>query len=175
MLVSGSKDMVSNEGTTQGDNLTMSFYALGTATLLNYLLISSSNVKNVCLADDITGVGKLVNSKKLWSKIIPEGLKFGYYVNEDKSLLNEAQQIFSNFGIKFSPKGKRHLGAAIGSSDFRKVYARDKVNNWCEEISKLSVYAKIEPHAAYSAVYHGEVHKFTYFQICNSVLNHLMI
>ena len=45
MIVFGSKDTVSNEGTTQGDNLAMSFYAPGTAALLNYLLISSPNVK----------------------------------------------------------------------------------------------------------------------------------
>ena len=45
MIVFGSKDIVSNEGTTQGDNLAMSFYAPGTAALLNYLLISSPNVK----------------------------------------------------------------------------------------------------------------------------------
>ena len=83
----GSKDIVSNEGTTQGDNLAMSFYALGTATLLNYLLISPPNVKNVCLADDITSAGALVNLKKWWSTIIFEGSKFGYYVNEDKSWL----------------------------------------------------------------------------------------
>ena len=38
----------------------MSFYALGTAVLLNYLLIPSPNVKNLCLADDITGTGTLV-------------------------------------------------------------------------------------------------------------------
>ena len=39
----------------------MSFYVLGTATLLNHLLISSPNVKNVCLANDKTGAGTLVN------------------------------------------------------------------------------------------------------------------
>ena len=66
MIVFGSKDIVSNEGTTKGDNFAMSFYALGTTTLLNYLLISSPNVKNVCLADDITGTGTLVNLKKWW-------------------------------------------------------------------------------------------------------------
>ena len=105
----------------------MSFYALGTATLLNYFLISSPNVKNVCLADDITGAGTIVNLKKRWSKIISEGSKFGYYVNEDKcwllvknkNLLIETQQVFSNSDIKFTTKGKRHLGGAIGSSDFR--------------------------------------------------------
>ena len=104
----------------------MSFYAFGTAALLNYLLIPSSNVKNVCLADDITGTGTLVNLKKWWSTIISKGSKFGYYVNEDKSwlivknknLLNKTQQIFSNSDIKFTTEGKRHLVAAIGSSDF---------------------------------------------------------
>ena len=55
------------------------------------------------------------------------------------------------------------MGVAIGSSDFRKVYAREKVNNWCDEIIKLSEFAKTQPHAAYSAFCHGEVDKFTYF------------
>ena len=149
----------------------MSFYVLNTATLLNYLLISSSSVKSVCLADDITGPGTLVDLRKLWSTIISEGSKFGYYVNEDKSwlivknkkLLNEAQQIFSKSDIKLTTEGKRHLGVAIESSDFRKVYATEKVNNWCEEISKLNKYAETQPHAVYSAFCHGKVHKFTYF------------
>ena len=70
MIVFGSKDIVSNEGTTQGDNLAISFYAFGTATLLNYLLMTSPNVKNVCLTDDITRSGTSVNFKKWWSAII---------------------------------------------------------------------------------------------------------
>ena len=148
----------------------MYFYALDTATLLNYLLMSSPNVNNVCLADDITGAGTLVNLKKWWSTIIFEGSKLGYYVNEDKSwlivknknLLNEAQQI-SNSDIKFTTERKKHLRAAVGSSDFRKLYATEKVNNWCEEIIKLSEFAKTQPHAAYSAFCHGQVDKFTYF------------
>ena len=55
------------------------------------------------------------------------------------------------------------MGVAIESSDFRKVYATEKVNNWCEEISKLNKYAETQPHAVYSAFCHGKVHKFTYF------------
>ena len=78
MIVFGSKDIVSNEGTTQGDNLVMSFYAVGTAALLNDLLLSSPNVKNVCLPDDITGAGTLVNLKKWWSIITSEGSKVCY-------------------------------------------------------------------------------------------------
>ena len=39
MIVLGSKDTVSNEGSNQGDNLAMSFYALGTAALLKFVNI----------------------------------------------------------------------------------------------------------------------------------------
>ena len=84
--------------------------------------------------------------------------------------------------MKFTTEGKRHLGAAIRSSDFRKVYATEKVNNWCEKIIKLSEYAKTQPHAAYSALRHGKVLKFAYFlrtipgmQECIKPLDHLII
>ena len=95
-----------------------------------------------------------------WSTIISKGSKFGCYVSEDKSwlivnkknLLSEAAQIFSNSDIKFTIEGERNLGAAVGSSDFRMIYAKKEVNNWCEEISKLGEYAKTQPQAAYSEI-----------------------
>ena len=48
-------------------------------------------------------------------------------------------------------------------ADFRKIYATEKAKNWCGEIIKLSEFAKTQPHAAYSAFCHGEIHKFTHF------------
>ena len=71
MIVLRSMNIVSNKGATQGDNLGMSFYARGTATLLNYFLIFSPIVKNICLAD----AGTLLNFKKWWSTIIYRGFK----------------------------------------------------------------------------------------------------
>ena len=75
--------------------------------------MSSPNIKNVYLADEITGAGTLVNLKKWCSTIISDGSKFGYYVNEDKSwlivknknILNEAQQVIANSDIKFTTEG----------------------------------------------------------------------
>ena len=65
------------------------------------------------------------------------------------------------------------------SSVFRKVYATEKINNWCEQISKLSEFAKTQPHATYSAFCDSEVQKFTCFlkTICRmqSILIDLMI
>ena len=52
-------DILSEEGTTQEDNLAKSFYALGLAPLLRRLRITTSSVRQVWLADDAIGDGRL--------------------------------------------------------------------------------------------------------------------
>ena len=71
--------------------------------------------------------------------------------------------MFKDSEIKITTEGKRLLGASIGSDDFRTTYASEKVNEWCDEIRKLSAYVKLQPQAAYAAFCHGEQHNFTYF------------
>ena len=60
-------------------------------------------------------------------------------------------------------QGKRHLGAAIGTHQFKNEYIDDKVSTWISNIKALSEIAKTQPHAAYAAFIHGEQHKYTYF------------
>ena len=127
----------------------MAFYGLSTCPLQNELRIAQPPVKQVWLADDATGAGRLRRLRKWWDLIIERGALYGYYVNEDKSwlilkdsnLLEEARQIFADTGIKITTSSKRHLGAALGSVDFRHKYAEEKVSEWCEEVKKLSEFA----------------------------------
>ena len=65
--------------------------------------------------------------------------------------------------IKYTTDGKRHLGAVIGSVNFRREYSNEKVMSWCLKIEKLAEIAILEPQAAYSAYIHGQQHKFNYF------------
>ena len=149
----------------------MSFYALGNISLLNALRLTSPNVSQVCIADDIIGAGKLINHRKWWNTIVTQGSKFGYYINQSKSWiisknekdLNEAKRIFEGTDRKFTTEGKRYLRAAIGSQDSKTAYANDNVKSWCEEIIKLTEYAKSQTQAAYAAFRHAEIHKLKYF------------
>lgn len=42
-------------------------------------------MKQVWLADDATGGGKIIALKKWWDGVIKDGKNYGYYVNESKS------------------------------------------------------------------------------------------
>ena len=171
LFVAGGKEISSREGTTQGDNLAGPFYALGTTPLQNKLRETSPEIKQVWLADDATGGGSITNLKSWWDTIINEGVKFGYYVNENKSWLilkdpskiQLARDTFQGTAINFTTEGMRHLGAALGSEDFKTRYVSDKVAKWCEEIHQLAEIAKSQPQAAYAAFTHGERHRFSYF------------
>ena len=171
LFIIGGDEIKSLEGTTQGDPLAMQFYALGTNPLLRLLQAQVPEVKQVWLADDATGAGKLGKLKVWWDKVILEGMKLGYFVNQSKSWLilknpdelATAQSIFENSQIKITTSGKRHLGAALGSQDFKKEYISEKVEQWMKEIGKLSEIAESQPHVAYSAYVHGYQHKFRYF------------
>ena len=100
-----------------------------------------------------------------------EGRKLGYHVNAGKSWLilkqpeniTTAQEIFKDTDINITTEGKRHLGAALGSDDFKTNYIKEKVATWCTEVNNLAEIAKSQPHAAYSAYILGQQHKYRYF------------
>ena len=83
----------------------------------------------------MTDAGKILELRIWWGMIISEGKKFGYYVNEPKiwfiiknpNHLEHADNIFKDTGVKITCEGKRHLGAVIGSDDFKSEYFREKI------------------------------------------------
>ena len=77
--------------------------------------------------------------------------------------LEKARDIFQVSEIKFTTSGQRHLGAVIVSSDFKVKYVREKIEEWCEEVKKLSEFAKSQPYAEFTAYIHGKQHNYRYF------------
>ena len=102
-------------------------------------------------------------------QIINLGPKYGYFPNAEKTCLVVkkekeclAKSIFEGTNIKITTDGDRHLGAAIGSQEFRETYVEEKVDIWKDEVMNLSKMAITQPHAAYTAFTFGLKHKWTY-------------
>ena len=120
-------------------------------------------------ADDATAGGNFVNLKEWWEHIVQLGPKYGYHPNATKTWLivkeghlEEARTIFEGTGVAITAEGKRHLGAVIGTPTFVESYVRQKVAGWIHEIETLSSIAITQPHAAYAALTHGLVRRWTY-------------
>ena len=58
-----------------------------------------------------------------------------------------ALKTFENTGINITEEGKRHLGAVIGSIEYRENYVTQKVNTWLDELNMLCDIVRIEPQA----------------------------
>ena len=172
LFIIGGKEIKSTEGTTQGDPTAMATYALGLVPLLECLLNSEPEhkPKMVAFADDLTGAGNLADLHSWWHQLLNIGPKYGYFPKPSKSYiivkeekLDLAKVMFSGTRINITSSGKRHLGAVIGSKEYKDEYVTNLVFRWKNELEMLSKIADIQPQAAYAAYIHGFKSKFTYF------------
>ena len=62
LFVLGGTEMLSSEGTTQGDPLAMPVYAIGITPLLE--VIKAETMKHVAFADDLGGTGELLELRR---------------------------------------------------------------------------------------------------------------
>ena len=164
----------SEEGSTQGDPSAMPFYSLGTRPLVDILADSCS--KPSCMqnwyADDSSAVGKLRMVKEWWLKLNEMGPRFGYFpeptkcilILKDHSLLQVATQLFADTEMEITCQGQRHLGAVIGSEDFKNEYVSSKVQKWVQDVSDLARIALAEPQAALSAYTKSMCHRWVFLQ-----------
>ena len=121
LFICGGGEILSQEGTTQGDSLAMPLYSVNTSIMMQSWLIVKSDVLAV-----------------------------------------EAKRVFGD-EVNITTKGQRHLGAVIGSQEFKDQYCREKILRWKGELEALSEIARSQPHAAYTAFTKAYKSKFTYF------------
>ena len=61
-----------------------------------------------------------------------------------------AREIFQGTDVQITAAGTRHLGAALGSEAFKKVFIGEKVQEWVAQVKTISGFAKTQPHAAFA-------------------------
>ena len=172
MFVDGDT-LLSQEGTTQGDPLAMPMYALATIPLIKKL---KGNSKQIWYADDAVAIGRITDLREWWDHLTTEGPGFSYFPNPSKTWLVTKEgcyaagiSTFTDPGVNVTSDGRPYLGAAVGSRKFVEKHVESKVNSWLSCVCNLTTIAKTQPHAAYSALTHGLLSKWTY--LCRAVPN----
>ena len=165
-LYVGDSVLSSQEGTTQGDPLSMPIYAIATVPLIRRL---PNSVLQSWYADDASSSGRIDNLRHWWDDLTTLGPQYGYYANPSKTWLitkqayqEKAKAIFGNTNINITTEGRPHLGAPLGSSKFVQQFVANKVETWCGKLQYLSEIAITQPHAAYAAFTRGLANKWNY-------------
>ena len=102
LFVLGGVEILSSEGTTQGDLPAMPVMeAIKTGTM------DTSRVGHVAFADDLGGAGELMHLRNWWNNVVTFGPLLGYHPNASKSWLvvkpieeEKSRQIFEDTNIK---------------------------------------------------------------------------
>ena len=168
------RHLLSEEGVTQGDVCAMALYGLSTKPIIQKLRENTDTAKcrQCWYADDASAAGQLVEMRKWWDILSDIGPNYGYLPNEAKTILIvkdfkglvRAQEIFGDTNIEITTAGDRHLGAVVGTLEFRELYVNSKVSGWIKDLQMLSNIAQDEPQAAYAGFTKGLLHRWNYVQ-----------
>ena len=103
-------------------------------------------------ADDFPATGSILSLKYQWDTLCELGPKFDDFPEPKKSWLivksdcfDKAIHVFNDTNIQIITQVRRHLGAALGTSQIRNDYIMERVNKWVEELHILNEIEKIEP------------------------------
>ena len=132
--------------------------------------MNNHRCKEVAFSDDFTIAVKIEGIRSYWELLQKVGPLHGYFPKLSKlylvvkeQYLENAIETFRGSEVKMTAKGKKHLGAAIGSEDFKASYVKSLVDNWIYQLKLLSKIAEFEPQSAYSAFAGGFKGKLTHY------------
>ena len=111
-VVQGGGEILSTEGTTQGDPLAMAMYAFAMRPLIDRQQMHCHTIKQVWYADDATGAGTCSELRAWWDSLLKQGQPFGYHPNANKThliikeeFLDKTKLIFSGTKVNITVQG----------------------------------------------------------------------
>jgi hypothetical protein len=149
--------LLSREGVTQGDPLSMFLYSIAILPLIR----RCRSVDDWCqcwYADDSSAIARFAKLVTWLTRLMEEGPKYGYFPEPAKSYLivapdmvEEAKQIFKGALTVKVVTGTRFLGGFVGEETERRQYVEKKVKGWVALTTKLADVAELQPQAAHTA------------------------
>ena len=130
MLFIDGDHILSCEGTTQGDPLSMVMYAIGILPLIHKL---NGDVVQVWYVDYASVCKRGSNLREWWDRLQSNGPLFGYHPNPSKTWLvvkpehrPAAEAHFEGSGVNITTQGQRYLRAGLGSRPFVEEFVKKK-------------------------------------------------
>jgi hypothetical protein len=150
--------ILSQEGVTQGDPLSMIIYGVALTPLSEQLRRDVPGVLQPWYADDMAMVGPASGIASCMALLEANGPARGYYPEPSKSILicrpehqDAARMNLSDFDFKYQD-GHRYVGGFIGTDASRTQWLEPMIADWVFGIEQLASVAKRFPQAAYAGL-----------------------
>jgi hypothetical protein len=147
--------LLSQEGVTQGDPLSMIIYGVALAPLSKNLRESVPSVMQPWYADDMAMVGPSSGIARCMSLLEELGPARGYFPEPSKSILisdpekqADARHHLTGFAFKYVD-GSRYVGSFIGTDEARDAWLQPQIEDWIFGIKQLAKVAQRFPQTAY--------------------------
>ena len=164
------KQLLSQEGVTQGDPLSMVLYGLALVPLGKILRDEFPTILQPWYADDAAMSGIAHNIAPVMDRLMELGPQCGYYPEPEKSIVvcteetrDAVEKHLGRFNFRFS-MGERYIGGFVGSDEAREKWLREKVVNWVEGVERLARVAKRFPQSAYTGLTRSLQMEWRYLQ-----------
>jgi hypothetical protein len=150
--------LLSREGVTQGDPLSMILYGLSLTPLAETIRAAVPNLSQPWYADDSGFVGSVSALAQAQTLLQELGPRRGYYPEPEKSLLiaplntpPHALAALDTFQFQKSD-GHRYLGGFVGSGTAEANWIDPKIKEWIDGVIALSKVATRYPQTAYAGL-----------------------
>jgi hypothetical protein len=162
--------ILSREGVTQGDPLSMVLYGLALTPLAQTLRAAVPTVIQPWYADDAAMAGPVSGIAAAQRLLLELGPSRGYYPEPDKSILiaplatpTPALAPLEAFNFRHSD-GHRYLGGFVGSGATEAAWVDPQVQQWVEGVHRLAAAAQRYPQTAFAGLSQSLQSEWQYLQ-----------
>jgi hypothetical protein len=150
--------ILSREGVTQGDPLSMVLYGLALTPLAEAIRQAVPQVVQPWYADNAALAGPVTGIRTAQCLLLELGPRCGYFPEPDKLIHitptatpPSALEPLEEFNFQHSD-GHRYVGGFVGSGEAEAAWVDPQVQQWIEGVQSLAMAARRYPQTAYAGV-----------------------
>ena len=162
--------ILSEEGVTQGDPLSMILYGLALVPLAERLKEAVPDVVQPWYADDAAMAGPASRIRTTMKLLMKWGPARGYFPEPAKSIVvvddtqrERCQVLLREFDFRYTD-GHRYVGGYIGSDKARSDWIDPQIQQWVKGIKALAKVARRYPQTAYAGLQKSLQSEWMYLQ-----------